>query len=136
MKLEYEVHKDDFARAGEASSKIKSILKQLGIPTQVVRKIAIATYEAEINVVIHSLGGRIIASVESDRIEIQVKDDGPGIENIDDAMTEGWSTANNAARELGFGAGMGLPNMKRCCDEFYIESEPGKYTHLRMIMNL
>jgi len=136
MKLEYGIEQDDFSRAGEASSKIKKLLKQLGIDSAIIRKIAIACYEAEINVVIHSQGGKINVYVKSERIEVHVEDEGPGIENVELAMTEGFSTATSAIRELGFGAGMGLPNMKRCSDEFFIESKLGESTRLKMIWNL
>lgn len=136
MKLEYDIEQDDFSRAGEASSKIKKLLKQLGIDSGIIRKIAIASYEAEINVVIHSNGGKITVFVKSDCIEVFIEDEGPGIENIELAMTEGYSTATSAIRELGFGAGMGLPNMKRCSDAFFIESKPGEYTRLKMVWNL
>jgi anti-sigma regulatory factor (Ser/Thr protein kinase) len=136
MKLEYDIEQDDFSRAGEASSKIKKLLKQLGIDSGIIRKIAIASYEAEINVVIHSNGGKITVFVKSDCIEVFIEDEGPGIENIELAMTQGYSTATSAIRELGFGAGMGLPNMKRCSDAFFIESKPGEYTRLKMVWNL
>ncbi len=136
IKLEYKVIKDDFVRAGEASSNLKRVLRQLGIDSNIIRRVAIATYEAEINVVIHSNGGSIIVYVKNDRIEIIAEDDGPGIENIDLAMQEGFSTASNKVRELGFGAGMGLPNMKRSSDEFYIESEKGIGTTIKMIIYL
>lgn len=136
IKLEYEIIKDDFSRAGEASSNIKRVLRQLGIDSAVIRKTAIATYEAEINVVIHSEGGKIIVNIEPDKIEITAQDNGPGIKDIDQAMQKGFSTASQKVRELGFGAGMGLPNMKRSCDEFYIESEFGKGTTVKMIFNL
>ncbi len=136
IKLEYEIIKDDFSRAGEASSNIKRVLRQLGIDSSVIRKTAIATYEAEINVVIHSEGGKMVVNIEPDKIEITAKDNGPGIKDIDQAMQKGFSTASQKVRELGFGAGMGLPNMKRSCDEFYIESEFGKGTTVKMIFKL
>ncbi|WZL74678.1 anti-sigma regulatory factor [Clostridiaceae bacterium 35-E11] len=136
MKLEYTVVKDDFSRAGEASSSIKKVLRQLGIDSTIMRKVAIVTYEAEMNIVIHSEGGNVIVYITPDNIQIIAKDNGPGIENIELAMEEGYSTAPNKVRELGFGAGMGLPNMKRCSDEFYIESEKGKSTTLKMIIYL
>jgi len=135
MKLHYEVAKDDFARAGEASSKIKSVLKQLGIEGGVLRRIAIAAYEAEINLVIHSEGGTVEAFIKPDCIELYIEDKGPGIADIDLAMTQGYSTANPAAREMGFGAGMGLPNMQKVCDDFTIESKPGEGTRIKMVVN-
>jgi len=136
MKLEYEVLKEDFSRAGEASSKIKKVLMQLGIDSSIIKRIAIATYEAEINVAIHSNGGKIFVLVKEQAIEILVEDKGPGIENIDLAMTAGFTTASPKVRELGFGAGMGLPNMKKCSDDFYIQSKVGEYTKVKMVMKL
>lgn len=136
IKLQFDVFKDDFARAGEASSNIKRVLRQLGIDSSIIRKTAIATYEAEINIVIHSEGGKIVLYIKPDKIEIIAQDNGPGIKDIDLAMQKGYSTASNKVRELGFGAGMGLPNMKRSCDEFYIESEIGKGTTVKMIIKL
>lgn len=136
MVYDYEVVKDDFSRAGEASSDIKKKLRQVGIENDLIRRVAIATYEAEINQVIHSFGGRITLLIKSDRIELYFEDRGPGIENIELAMKEGFSTASNKVREMGFGAGMGLPNIKRCSDEFYIESEVGSFTKLKIVINL
>lgn len=134
LKLHYDVANDDFSRAGEASSKIKKMLKQLAIDANIVRRVAIATYEAEINLVIHSNGGIIEVFIKSDCIEIYVEDCGPGIENVELAMTKGFSTATNVAREMGFGAGMGLPNMEKMSDTFIIESEPGIGTNIKMIV--
>ncbi|SKC64346.1 ATP-binding protein [Maledivibacter halophilus] len=136
LKLEYEVIKEDFKRAGEASSGIKKVLRQLGIDSGIIRKVAIATYEAEINIVIHSEGGKITVYIKPDRIDITAEDRGPGIEDIDQAMQMGFSTASNKVRELGFGAGMGLPNIKRSCDEFKIESKLGVGTIIEMIILL
>jgi anti-sigma regulatory factor (Ser/Thr protein kinase) len=132
IKLEYEVKKDDFTRAGEASSNIKKVLRQLGIDSDVIRRTAIATYEAEINIVIHSEGGTITVYIKPDRIEMIAEDSGPGIEDVRLAMQEGFSTASNKIRELGFGAGMGLPNMKKYTDEFYIDSQKGGSTTVKM----
>lgn len=132
IKLEYEIESDDFVRAGEASSSIKSVLRQLGIDSALIRRIAIATYEAEINVVIHSKGGKITAVISPDKLEIVARDIGPGIKDINQAMKKGFSTASNKVRELGFGAGMGLPNIKRSCDEFNIESSIGEGTRVQM----
>lgn len=136
IKLEYEILKDDFSIAGKASSNIKKVLRQLGIDSGVIRRTAIATYEAEINIVIHSEGGHITVEISPEMIEIVAKDYGPGIENVELAMQEGYSTASNKVRELGFGAGMGLPNMKRSSDEFSIESEKGKCTIVKMRMRI
>lgn len=134
MKYKFDVEMEDFANAGEASSKIKNTLRQLGMDSKIIRRIAIATYEAEINVAIHSHGGYICVYIFSNKIKIQVRDRGPGIEDIDLAMQKGFSTASDKVREMGFGAGMGLPNMKRCCDEFSIESQMGVYTELNMVI--
>jgi anti-sigma regulatory factor (Ser/Thr protein kinase) len=134
MRLHYDVANNDFTRAGEASSKIKQMLKQLAIDANIVRRVAIATYEAEINLVIHSNGGDIEVYIKPDCIEIYVEDIGPGIENVELAMTKGFSTATNFAREMGFGAGMGLPNMEKVSDDFIIESSPGVGTKIKMIV--
>lgn len=136
MAYDYETVKDDFSRAGEASSDIKKKLRQVGFENDIIRRVAIATYEAEINQVIHSLGGKITLLILSDRIELFFVDKGPGIENIDMAMKEGFSTASSKVREMGFGAGMGLPNIKRCSDEFYIDSKFGAFTKLKIVINL
>lgn len=135
MKLHYDVVRDDFSRAGEASSKIKTMLRQLAIEPNIQRRIAIATYEAEINLVIHSYGGSIDVFIKPECIEVYVEDVGPGIENLDLAMSKGFSTATNVAREMGFGAGMGLPNMEKVSDEFIIESTHGVGTHIKMVVN-
>lgn len=134
MNLEYKIYEHDFIRAGEASSNLKKVLTQLGIDSSVIRRVAIATYEAEINVVIHSHGGIMKVLVTSDFVEIIVKDNGPGIEDVDLAMKKGYSTASSKVREMGFGAGMGLPNIKRVSDEFYIDSIKGESTSLKMII--
>lgn len=109
---------------------------QLGIDSKIIRRIAIATYEAEINVAIHSNGGKIFVLVKDKKIEVLIEDVGPGIADIDMAMKEGFTTATQIARDMGFGAGMGLPNMKRCSDEFYIESVVDAYTKVKLVMNL
>lgn len=132
MRLEYEIIENDFTRAGEASSNMRKILTHLGIDSKIIRRASIVTYEAEMNIVIHSHGGKISVTISPEEIEIVAKDKGPGIKDIKLAMQEGYSTASNAVRELGFGAGMGLPNMKKCCDEFNITSEEGKKTEVAM----
>lgn len=134
IKYTYDVVKDDFDRAGEASSNIKKILRQLGIDAAIIRRVAIATYEAEINIVIHSLGGAIELEIDPASIRITAQDRGPGIANIELAMQEGYSTASDKVREMGFGAGMGLPNMKKCADQFNVESEVGKGTTISIVM--
>ena len=132
----YDVPGDDFTRAGEASGAIKSALKKLGIPPQVVRKVAIAMYEGEINMVIHADGGQAEVEVGVDNIVIRMVDQGPGIPDIEKAMQEGWSTAGATARELGFGAGMGLPNMKKYSDEMTVESTVGVGTTVTMVVHI
>ena len=114
-----------FARAGDASSRLKKMLKELGFPQDVVRRAAVASYEAEINMVIHANGGTITASITPEEIELVFADRGPGIPNIERAMQAGWSTASHTARAMGFGAGMGLPNIKKFSDDFLLETEIG-----------
>lgn len=128
----FDIKKDDFLTAGEASAKIKKILKQIGISSEITRRVAIISYECELNLVIHSLGGSMQLDISPDCITITSRDNGPGIENIELALSEGWSTAPDSVRELGFGAGMGLPNMKRHTDDFFIESTPGLGTTIIM----
>lgn len=135
MKLHFDVIRDDFSRAGEASSKIKNTLRQLAIDANLLRRIAIATYEAEINLVIHSFGGTIEVFIKPDCVEVYVEDCGPGIENVERAMTKGFSTATTIAREMGFGAGMGLPNMEKVSDAFVIESQINVGTQIKMVVN-
>lgn len=130
--LEYTVMQNDFKTAGEASSNVKKVLNQLGVDSKIVRRVAIATYEAEMNIVIHSYGGRIIVAISSNEIEVIAHDTGPGIKDIELAMQEGYSTASNQVRELGFGAGMGIPNMKRCSDTFSILSQESMETLVSM----
>ncbi len=130
--LTYEVPADDFTRAGEASSNVKSKLKMMGVSPEIIRKVAIAMYEGEINMVIHAFGGTIHVTVSPDEIEMILKDQGPGIENIELAMTAGYSTAPDNIRSLGFGAGMGLPNMKKYSDEMIIDSKVGVGTTVTM----
>ena len=136
IRLHYDVPGDDFTRAGAASGDVKRTLKQLGVSPNVIRNVAIAMYEGEINMVIHAHGGEADVNVYEDRIEIILKDNGPGIENIEQAMQEGFSTAHDQIRSLGFGAGMGLPNMKRYTDYMKIESEVGIGTTVTMQVNL
>lgn len=128
----YPVASGDYTRAGEASADIKRKLKQLGVSSTVLRRIAVASYEVELNLVIHSMGGELILEVDASGINLTSQDVGPGIPDISMAMKEGYSTANEEARSLGFGAGMGLPNMKRNADGFEIESEVGKGTRISM----
>ena len=125
----FEVSAGDFLSAGEASGRIKKILKQLGVQSEVIRRAAIVSYEAELNLVIHSLGGRLELEVTPQFVTISTKDIGP---DISLALKEGWSTAPDSVREMGFGAGMGLPNMKRNSDNFEINSKKGEGTYIKM----
>ena len=111
--MHYDVPGDDFTRAGEASGSVKRALKQLGIPSDVIRRVAIAMYEGEINMVIHANGGEALVNVDTDKVDIVLSDSGPGIADVEKAMQEGYSTAPDRVRALGFGAGMGLPNIKK-----------------------
>ncbi len=126
--LHYTVPGDDFTRAGEASTSVKSKLRELGFDSDVIRRAAIAMYEAEINMVIHAGGGEVDVDILPDRVVAVLRDHGPGIPDIDLAMQEGWSTAPDTVRSLGFGAGMGLPNIKKYSDIMDIQTEVGKGT--------
>ena len=132
IKLEYTVSGEDFTRAGEASSDLKNMLKQLGVSPDVVRKVSIAMYEGEINMVIHAHGGEARVEVDPQEIRITLSDRGPGIPDVEKAMQEGWSTAPDTIRNLGFGAGMGLPNIKKYTDELRIDTKVGEGTTLYM----
>lgn len=125
IRLEYDVDGENFASAGNASESVKRTLKQMGVSPVSVRRVAIAMYEGEINMVIHAHGGKAVAEIYPDHIDIALKDTGPGIADIDLAMKAGYSTASENIRSLGFGAGMGLPNMKKYSDEMRIESAAG-----------
>ena len=132
LTLEYHVPGDDFTRAGEASSKVKNMLKRMGFDSDTIRRVAIAMYEGEINMVIHGGGGNAFVSIYADRVEISLVDHGPGIADVDKAMQEGYSTAPDNVRALGFGAGMGLPNIKKYADVPQVESVTGEGTTLKM----
>jgi CBS domain-containing protein/anti-sigma regulatory factor (Ser/Thr protein kinase) len=133
--LHYLVKAQDFNHAGEASSKIKRALSRLGAPLQIVRRIAIAAYEAEMNIIIHAhTGGELSLEIWPERLIFQAIDTGPGIPDIELAMQAGFSTATETVRELGFGAGMGLPNIKRCADEMHLDSPASGGTHLTVIV--
>lgn len=132
IKLHYVVPGDDFTRAGAASSDVKRTLKELGISPAVIRNVSIAMYEGEINMVIHAGGGDIDVEITENEIIMTLADQGPGIENLDLAMKEGFSTAPDNIRCLGFGAGMGLPNIKKYTDEFKIDTEVGVGTTLHL----
>ena len=132
LSLHYDVSGTDFSCAGEASSKIKRNLKELGFPTSVIRNVAIAVYEGEINLVIHGGGGVIDVEITPECISRVLADQGPGIPDVALAMQEGYSTAPDNVRQLGFGAGMGLPNIKKYTDEMIIETEVGKGTTIKL----
>ena len=132
----YDIDGSDFTRAGEASSAVKNRMKMLGVDSAAIRKTAIAMYEGEINMVIHADGGTITVTISDDAITMVLADRGPGIPDIDQAMQEGFSTARPEVRSLGFGAGMGLPNMKRFTDEMKIDTVLGKGTTITMKVNL
>ncbi|HIZ29672.1 MAG TPA: anti-sigma regulatory factor [Candidatus Fournierella merdipullorum] len=136
IRLEYTVPGDDFARAGEASADLKATLKKLGVPAAAVRRISIALYEGEINLAIHAGGGNIDVAIGDEDVEMVLSDQGPGISDVEQAMQEGFSTASAEVRSLGFGAGMGLPNMKRYTDEFHIQSTVGVGTTITMRVNI
>lgn len=136
MIKEYTVPGDDFLAAGEASSNFKSVLKKLGIAPETVRRVAVAMYEAEINTMIHGGGGECLAEIGKDSIRITFTDKGPGIPDVALAMREGYSTASDEVREMGFGAGMGLPNIKKYTDEMHIKTGSGEGTVLTLIINL
>ncbi len=136
LKFHFEVDGKDFTSAGQASVQVKKNLRELGLSPETIRRVSIAMYEGEINMVIHAGGGAADVIVHEDMIEIVLDDDGPGIANVDLAMQEGFSTAPDNIRSLGFGAGMGLPNMKRYTDDMKIETELGKGTCITMYVKL
>jgi CBS domain-containing protein/anti-sigma regulatory factor (Ser/Thr protein kinase) len=136
LRFQYSIKGQDFKHAGECASGLKKTLKRLGFHPQVIRRVAIATYEAEMNMIIFAEKGKITAEVEPDKLKIRIQDRGPGIEDIEKAMQPGYSTAPHWVRELGFGAGMGLHNIKRCSDEMNINSTVGKGTVLEIGISL
>ena len=136
IKFVYTVPGDDFSAAGQASADLKSKLKTMGVDPKSLRNIAISLYEGEINLAIHAGGGKITALVYPDKVQMFLGDEGTGIADIPLAMTEGYSGASDAVRSLGFGAGMGLPNMKKYTDEFDIQSTVGQGTHIKMAVYL
>ena len=136
LKEEFPVAAMDFVTAGEASAQIKRLLKKLGVDANIIRRLAIACYEAEINLVIHSEGGKLVLEVGSEEVSLTSKDVGPGIPDIELAMSEGYSTASDDVRMMGFGAGMGLANMARNADRFHIDSKVGEGTTIEMIFDI
>lgn len=135
MHNEFTVVEGDFANAGKASSEIKKTLKQLNIDNQKIKKIVVAVYEAEVNAIAHAYGGTIYVDLDEEKICVLIKDKGPGIPDIARAMEKGFSTASAKVREMGFGAGMGLPNIKNNVDELDIQTEVGVGTEIKIIVN-
>ncbi len=134
--LEYSVDGENFTTAGEASVAVKKKLRWLGLPPDIIRRVSIAMYEGEINMVIHANGGKATVTIDASCIKIVLEDHGPGIPDVELAMKEGYSTASDTIRNLGFGAGMGLPNMKRYTDTMDISTELGVGTTITMTVNL
>lgn len=132
MEFEFSVEGGNFLKAGSASSQLKKILKQLNVDSKIIKRIVVALYEAEVNIVAHAYSGKVFIQINTDRISMKLLDKGPGIADIELAMQKGYSTASSEVREMGFGAGMGLPNMKNNCDELHITSEVGKGTLVEM----
>ena len=136
LNFHFIVDGEDFTSAGQASVQVKKNLRQLGLPSEIIRRVSIAMYEGEINMVIHAGGGTADVNVTEDYVEILLKDNGPGIKDVEQAMQEGFSTATDSIRSLGFGAAMGLPNMKRYTDFMKIDSVLGKGTDITMRVNI
>jgi serine/threonine-protein kinase RsbT len=136
MQFEYTIEGGDFTRAGYASSQVKKVLKQLNVDPKVIKRVVVCLYEAEVNVVAHAYSGTIYSDITTDRIRMKLVDEGPGIPDIHLAMQKGYSTASPEVREMGFGAGMGLPNIQNNADEFNISSEVGKGTTVEIVVNL
>lgn len=136
MRLDYRLKGSDFINAGKASSNVKGVLKQLGVSSSLIKRVVVALYETEVNVAAHADDGEIMVEIGSDSIHIVVSDRGPGIADIEQAMQAGFSTASKEVREMGFGAGMGLPNIKKNSDTFRIESTPGEGTKVEIINRL
>ena len=136
LNFHFIVDGDNFVSAGQASVQVKKNLRELGLSPDVIRKVSIAMYEGEINMVIHAHGGTADVNVYEDRIEIILDDEGPGIKDVELALQEGYSTATDSVRSLGFGAGMGLPNMKRYSDDMRIDTTVGVGTKITMTIHL
>lgn len=134
--LNVSIERFDFQSGGEASSQLKNLLRKLGVSSDTVRKTAIVTYELEMNVIIHSLGGEIIAQISEDELVIYANDKGPGIADLEKALTPGFSTAGSEIREMGFGAGMGLVNVRRYADNMDIRTAEGEGTNIKVTINL
>lgn len=133
IKLKYDIEGGNFTRAGYASSQVKRTLQQLNVDQKLVKKVVVALYEAEVNIVAHANKGIIEVAISPDEVRMVLTDEGPGIENVERAMVEGFSTASQKVREMGFGAGMGLPNIKKNVDEMNIDTVVGKGTTLTLV---
>jgi serine/threonine-protein kinase RsbT len=136
MNFEFNVEGGNFIKAGTASSQVKKILKQLNVDSKIIKRVVVALYEAEVNIVAHAWSGKALINISTNRIDLKLTDEGPGIPDIELAMQQGYSTASSAVREMGFGAGMGLPNIKNNCDELKITSEVGVGTVVQMAIYL
>lgn len=136
MKFKYEIEGGNFSKAGNASSAVKKVLKQLNVPPPVIKRLVVALFEGEVNVVAHAWNGTIQVEIGPAQIQIRIEDNGPGIPDLEQAMQEGFSTASPAVREMGFGAGMGLPNMKKNADELNIDTKVGKGTTVDIVIYL
>lgn len=136
MEFKYPITQKDVCLAGEASSCIRKTLKRLGIDSALIRRVAIAAYEAELNIAIHAYEGELILVIDSDRLLLRAIDRGPGIEDVELAMQEGYSTASREVQAMGFGAGMGLPNIRKCADELDVETVPDEGTTLHIVFRL
>lgn len=136
MSFEYKVLGGDFTHAGYASSQVKKMLKQLGVDNGVIKRVVVCLYEAEVNIVAHAWDGIINIVLDADTVFMKLTDNGPGIADIEQAMQKGFSTASPEVREMGFGAGMGLPNISANADRFVITTEPGRGTSLEITINL
>lgn len=132
MQFKYELEGGNFSGAGHASSEVKKVLKQLNVDARIIKRVVVALYEGEVNVVAHAIKGVVMVDIDEKKIFIRIEDQGPGIPDINLAMQEGYSTASPSVREMGFGAGMGLPNIKKNTDNLNIESEVGKGTIVEM----
>lgn len=136
MRFEYNIEDGNFTKAGDASSSFKKILKQLNVDPQIIKRIVVSLYEGEVNIVAHANGGKVLCEVDPNMVQMQLIDVGPGIPDIEKAMQAGFSTASAKVREMGFGAGMGLQNIKNNSDEFIIKSEVGVGAELTIRINL
>ncbi len=136
LQKKFEIYGRDFVNGGKVSSEVKDIMKMLNLPSNIIRRVGIASYEAEMNVILYARRGEFNLTISSNSVEIVIEDEGDGIENIELAMQEGFSTASPEIREMGFGAGMGLPNIKKNSTVFEIQSTPGKGTKLYIRIDL